>query len=284
MSEKGIARRAAIASALVLAASLLITADPAVAAKPIPAHGAYTLHTVYSEVLGRNVGAAVYPPPQYNGKKPLPTTYVAPGGCFGPAAWTEFGGLQMSQLDDVFLSGAAKPQVVVFLDGSVGPGPFGNPAAFGNPLDDAFPDVVVDDVVPFVERTYKVQPSWAHRAIAGNSCGGVEAMNTVIQYPREFSELGMWSTGYFPEIVTALTSDPALIAVLSKPSFPHSLKYVEARIGATDDLAGPNLDATIAMFASYGVEVDTYEELPGIGHTAEAANLALLHGLTAFHH
>jgi enterochelin esterase-like enzyme len=283
MSRPRKSRAVAMTAALALAAGLTAVAGPAVAANPLPDHGTYTLHTVDSDVLGRSVSAAVYTPPQYDGKKPLPTTYVAPGGCFGPTAWTVFGGLQIAQLDEVFLSGAAEPQVVVFLDGSVGPGPFGNPAAFGNPLGDAFPDVVVGDVIPFVESSYNVLPSWAHRAIAGNSCGGVEAMNTVIQYPREFAELGMWSTGYFPDVIALLESDPALVEILSQPSFPHYLKYVEARIGADDDLAGPNLDATIATFARYGVDLDTYEEIPGEGHTAESANIALLQGLTAFH-
>ena len=283
MSRRKSVRTAAIIASVALTVGLATVASPALAAQPAAAQGTYTLHTVYSDVLGRNVSAAVYTPPQYTGKKPLPATYVVPGGCFGPTAWTEFGGLKISQLDEVFASGQAEPQVVIFVDGSVGPGPFGNPAAFGNPLDDAFPDVLVDDVVPFVESNYRVIPSWTKRAVAGNSCGGVEALNTVIQYPKEFAELGMWSTGYFPDVRGLLTSDPTLVGILSAPSFAHGLKYVEARVGAADLTAGPNLQATIGMLAGYGVALDAYEEFPGVGHTAEAANLALLAGLKAFH-
>ncbi|GAA3921158.1 alpha/beta hydrolase [Microbacterium invictum] len=271
-------RRARVAIASTAAVLLAAAVAPAAAyAEEDAASGTLTHVTYFSDTLQREEGAWVYVPPQYDGEHALPTTYVSPGGCRGEGYWLEPAGpaITLEDLDAVFSDGAV-PQVLVMVNGAVGSN------LLGSPLEDIYGRVVVDDLIPYMEANFDVKTDGASRAIAGNSCGGVQALNTFLTYPTEFSQLGMWSTGWFPATRALIDSDPAIQAKITSPEFVGRVSYVEARDGADDNLAGPNLLATAELLAKYGVETQKYVRFPGVGHDDVAGRLALLQGLGSF--
>jgi enterochelin esterase-like enzyme len=55
----------------------------------------------------------------------------------------------------------------------------------------------VKDIVPFVEKNYRVQAGRENRAIAGLSMGGGQTLRVVTTHPDEFAYVGVWSAGLF---------------------------------------------------------------------------------------
>ena len=60
-----------------------------------------------------------------------------------------------------------------------------------------FTDELLKDVVPFVERTYRVKPGRENRALAGLSMGGGQTLRVLTSHPDEFSQVAIWSAGLF---------------------------------------------------------------------------------------
>ena len=58
-----------------------------------------------------------------------------------------------------------------------------------------FPESLVKDIIPFVEKHYRVIKSADGRAIAGLSMGGGQTMTATAQYPKTFGYIGVWSAG-----------------------------------------------------------------------------------------
>lgn len=274
-------RARTLRQAAVTAVTLLVAvwassvATPAYAQRgPALRTGKVTHHTVHSEVLGADHGMNVYTPPQYDGRTPLPTTYVLPGGCVEEGFWP-YVGATVDNLDVLFTSGRVTPQIVVFPSGEMGTD------ILGSPLADPMPDVLVKDVVPFVDHIYRTLPLPQGRAVAGVSCGGVQALNTLVQYPGRFSRVGLWSTGWFPQTIETVRTDPAVLAQLRSPAFRKGTRYLEGRIGELDTLAGPNFGPTLDLLAEYGLTA-TRVVLPGRTHF-DANYDALTGGLEAFY-
>ncbi len=67
----------------------------------------------------------------------------------------------------------------------------GGGGGFGN----AFPESLVNDVVPYVERNYRVIPNKDSRAVAGLSMGGGHTLTATNAHPDVFSYVGVFSMG-----------------------------------------------------------------------------------------
>jgi enterochelin esterase-like enzyme len=89
------------------------------------------------------------------------------------------------------------------------PGPPGATAAAGAPTDPntsrpqrppapyagSYAESLVKDVIPFVERTYRVYTDKPHRAIAGLSMGGGQTVTITNNNPKLFEYIGVFSAG-----------------------------------------------------------------------------------------
>ena len=60
-----------------------------------------------------------------------------------------------------------------------------------------FEESLVNDVIPFIEKNYRVYKDKDHRAIAGLSMGGFHTQNIVCANPDKFSYIGVMSMGKF---------------------------------------------------------------------------------------
>jgi enterochelin esterase family protein len=78
---------------------------------------------------------------------------------------------------------------------AIGAPPQAPPAAGAPARPDPFVGDFVNDLMPFVEKTYRVQTDRASRAIAGLSMGGSQTLNIAIPHLDKFAYVGVFSSG-----------------------------------------------------------------------------------------
>jgi enterochelin esterase family protein len=193
----------------------------------------------------------VYTPPGYNaGKDKLPVFYLLHGAGGSDGAWVSVGNANFI-LDNLIAAKKAKPMIVVMPDGHIG-STF-DMATMGR--DQYVPDFL-NDVVPYVEKNYRVLPNRANRAIAGLSMGGAQTLNIALPHLDMFSAIGVFSSGLF-----AGPDDPmvkANAAALSNPALKKGLKVFWTAIGKNDSLAAPGNAAMLKVLQEHGFKVDSH--------------------------
>ena len=93
-----------------------------------------------------------------------------------------------------FGQGGQRPQ------GAPGQGGQGGPRrGFGGGFNfaGAFQDVLIKDIIPMVEKNYRVIADTEHRAMAGLSMGGMQTHSITLANPTTFAYVGMFSGGTF---------------------------------------------------------------------------------------
>jgi enterochelin esterase family protein len=144
-------------------------------AKDVP-HGEVRIRWYRSSVTGQMRRIYVYTPPGYdaNVRTRFPVLYLQHGSGESERGWTTQGRANFI-LDNLIAEGKAKPMIIVMENGYAIPqGATPEAGARGN---QAFPDVVIRDLIPEIDKAYRTNPDRLHRAIAGLSMGGGQAMN-----------------------------------------------------------------------------------------------------------
>jgi len=146
-----------------------------------------------SKTLGLQRFVYVYTPPGYeNGATRYPALYLLHPAGNGPSYWID-GGLAHVILDNLIAGNKAKPMVIVM--------PFGYPLAsprFGERVEykenhTGFAADFLNDLIPFVEETYRVVAHPDQRAIAGASMGGLQALTLGLAHLDRFGWIGGFS-------------------------------------------------------------------------------------------
>ncbi len=183
--------------------------------QPVP-HG--ELHTLLynSTTLGFTRRAVVYTPPGYDpsAKTRYPVLYLFHGANSEETAWPRFGHVNLI-LDNLLAAGKIKPFLVVM------------PYDYPSPLDadppippnggfseiaTTFSRDLITDLIPFIQSRFRTYTDRDHRAIAGLSMGGVEALQIGSSHLDLFSYIGGFSPALrlpdIPTTFTPLTTDP----------------------------------------------------------------------------
>src|SRR5205085_6985788 len=125
--------------------------------KTVP-HGAVATVYYQSTALGRTRRMHVYTPPGYElGKDKFPVFYLLHGAGDCDESWTSVGRAGFI-LDNLIAGNKAKPMVVVMPAGHTSSGGFRMPENR-----DDFSRDFVDDIMPYVEKNYRVMNDRAHR-------------------------------------------------------------------------------------------------------------------------
>jgi enterochelin esterase family protein len=172
--------------------------------KNVP-HGAVASVTYYSTALGRFRRMQVYTPPGYElGGQKYPVFYLLHGSGDNDNAWPSVGRAGFI-LDNLIAAKKAKPMIVAMPAGhtttsTFGGGRGGGPAAAGAgaaaaPRQDEFYEDFTKDVMPYVEKHYRVLASRDNRAIAGLSMGGSQTLNVAFLNLAKFAYIGVFSSG-----------------------------------------------------------------------------------------
>ena len=236
--------------------------------KEVP-HGAVSTVTYYSTTLKRFRRLHIYTPPSYElGRGKFPVFYLLHGASDSDDSWTSVGRAGFI-LDNLIAAKKAKPMLVVMPAGHTGPFRRGGP----RPAIDEFAQDFVADIMPLVEKNYRVLSDRKNRAIAGLSMGGGQTLNIGIPHLNQFAYLGVFSSGVFGIVggARASTNAPAGAtfeeqhqARLDDKNLKKGLKLFWFATGKEDSLI-PTSRATVAMFKKHGFEV-TYKETEG-AHT-----------------
>jgi enterochelin esterase-like enzyme len=148
----------------------------------------------------------VYTPPGYDaGQDRYPVLYLLHGGGDDDSGWSTVGRAGFI-LDNLLAEKKARPMLVVMPNGSmprpanlprITPGTTPPPevAAALEAAQERFTNELLKDVVPFVEKNYRVVPDREHRALAGLSMGGGQTLRVVTGNPDQFAYVGVWSAG-----------------------------------------------------------------------------------------
>jgi len=159
-------------------------------------------HFYHSRVVGDDRDFYVYTPPGYNaaGKQRYPVLYLLHGYSDDASAWVSAGHAN-AILDNLIAAGKAQPMIVVMPLGYGAPEILAK--GWGGPADqelwqrnlDKFRDALLEEVIPRVERDYRVKTGREWRAIAGLSMGGAETLEVGLNNVDKFAYLGAFSSG-----------------------------------------------------------------------------------------
>lgn len=186
-----------------------------IAVQNVP-HGTVTAIWYPSPTLNAQRRMYVYTPPGYEkGKQKYPVLYLLHGGGGDEDGWINRGRANYI-IDNLIASKRAIPMIVVITNG--------NPDAVAAPLDrplDAktkdgsgiggmasqrFEESLIKDVVPYIEKHYRVIADADHRAVAGFSMGGYQTQNITNSKPGMFNYIGVMSMGLFSSFRNADTA------------------------------------------------------------------------------
>jgi enterochelin esterase-like enzyme len=168
-------------------------------------HGVIHRHHFRSKIIGDERDFLVYTPPGYNPRawKRYPVLYLLHGFSDAEGAWIDVGRANVI-LDNLIARKQAKPMVIVMPLG------YGNRQILAdgwegirNPRwpqirDDSFTkfhESLVADIIPSVERDYRVSTDRSSRAIAGLSMGGEQSLLFGLNAPYRFAWIGAFSSG-----------------------------------------------------------------------------------------
>lgn len=182
----------------------------------------------------------IYFPPGYDSSKgKYPVFYLLHGGGDEDSGWSTIGRAGFI-LDNLIAAKKAKPMIVVMPNGSlprppVVPGAPPDPAA-NAAFQDRFASELLKDVVPFVEKSYRVLPGSANRALAGLSMGGGQTLRTVATNPDQFAYVGVWSAGVNPQTTADFEKRNAAF-LSSAAKVNQHIKLFTVSCGEKDTLA-----------------------------------------------
>jgi enterochelin esterase family protein len=138
------------------------------------------------------------------------------------------------------------------------------PPAGGAPVTpDAFARDFLTDVMPYVEQNYRTLAGRENRAIAGLSMGGQQTLNIGLTNLDKFSQLGVFSSGWFGQDGAA-TFERNHQALFADPKLNDRIKVFWLATGK-DDFVMPSTKAALALLDQHKVRY-TYKETEG-GHT-----------------
>lgn len=208
-----------------------------------PAGEVHTL-TYRSTPLARMRKALVYVPRaavEHPGMR-FPVLYLRHGGGDSEASWIADGRAAVI-LDNLIAAGKAVPMYVVMTNGLTDGSWAGGSTPEGIA---ALEEELLRDVIPLIEKRYRVLPEKRHRAIAGLSMGGGQAFVIGLRNLDRFTAIGQFSAG-----------------ILSDGQFD----YARYAVGAIDDPAAINRELALLWIACgtkdprYPGHLDTAEEL-----------------------
>ena len=136
-----------------------------------------------SEILNMERKFAIYLPPDYEtSQRDYPVLYLLHGSGDDQTGWVQFGEI-LRIADKAILEGSATAMIVVMPDADTGQRGYFN-SING---DWRYEDFFFEELMPFVEKEYRIKKEKRFRAVAGLSMGGGGAFVYAFRHPELFS-------------------------------------------------------------------------------------------------
>ena len=243
--------------------------------KAVP-HGEIRERWYFSKTTQDHRRIFVYMPPDYdtNREQRYPVLYLQHGSGEDERGWPIQG--RVSQImDNLIAEGKTRPMLIVMGNGYArrpdepvgivrsGPGARLDPKQIFGALD----DVIVKDLIPMIDATYRTLPDREHRAMAGLSMGGMQTFLIGLNHMDLFASLGGFSGAGLGFGNIAFDSKTAHGGVMANAeSFNQKMRLIWLGIGTAE---APNMYAGVNNYhsglASAGIK-HVYYESPGTAH------------------
>jgi enterochelin esterase-like enzyme len=176
-------------------------------ARDVP-HGAVEVNWTQSKVTGDTRAYYVYTPPGYNPGRwtRYPVLYLLHGNNDTASGWTDVGKANFI-LDNLLAEKRAVPMIIVM--------PWGHAVPYAGSQSNntaTFERYLIEEVIPHVEKKYRVARGRENRAIVGLSMGGGHALQIGLGHLELFSAVAAFSSAVprdFENRFKALLDDPA---------------------------------------------------------------------------
>ncbi len=250
--------------------------------KDVP-HGQVSQRWYFSRVTGKWRRCYVYTPPGYEtGKGRYPVLYLLHGWGENEQGWHTQGHADVI-LDNLIAEKKATPMVIVMDNLNTArpgedarifsarwlwpaPPPGGTPGAPRGGLAGftgaAFTEMMLNDLIPMIEKTYRVRPGRENRAMAGLSMGGMQTFLTTLANLDKFAYIGGFSgsAGGRGGTFDPKTSNNGVFA--DAAAFNKKVKVLFLGIGSAE---GPGTKNFSTALTKAGIQ-NVYYESPGTAH------------------
>ena len=220
------------------------------AIKNVP-HGTVRTEWYFSKLTGQSRRIYVYTPAGYDQSKlRYPVLYLQHGFGEDEAGWTDQGHENFI-LDNLIATHQAKPMIVVSANGMTGvhynlpipqPGlkstvPPSQQVArfFMEERYSLLDDIISTELIPYIDASFRTIPDRDHRALAGLSMGGAQALRIGLNHLDKFAYLGAFSPAVS---ITDVSNDYGGILADSL-KVNRQLRLLWLGIGTDDFLFGP---------------------------------------------
>ncbi len=248
-----------LTAGLILVPALGFSSDPA--GLPLPpsgydtkktnvAHGKLDISVTYSTRKYGDRKVTVYTPPGYSTSQKYPVIYLHHGIGGNEVSWIGQGsneGQADAILDNLIAENKAKPMVIVMPDGNVK----NASDAFGD-----FEDVLLNDLIPWTEKTYSVSSEQSMRAIAGLSMGGGQTFNFGFPHTDKFAYIGPFSAAPNTKEPKNTILDPAVIK--------KNVKLIFISLAPNDNVVGTKNSSQYHDFLDQNNITHMYQLEPGV--------------------
>jgi enterochelin esterase family protein len=230
--------------------------------KDVP-HGTINSKYYFSKVTNSWRHLFVYTPPGYeaNPNVKYPVVYIQHGGGEDERGWAQQGKTDII-LDNLIAESKAKPMIVVIANGNVTVGGGG----YSSEAMASFKKEMTQNIVPFIDKSFRTLANTQNRAICGLSMGGGQSFYVGLQSLDVFGSVGIFSSGIFGGIRnpsgTTFDAEKEIPGLLSKSGeFNKKLDLFYISCGEQDMRIEHTKKAVETMKKS-GLEVE-FNSFPG---------------------
>ncbi|MBQ0058078.1 MAG: endo-1,4-beta-xylanase [Bacteroidales bacterium] len=211
------------------------------AMKNVP-HGTVQEVWFWSESTQQNRRAMVYVPAEYNepisaknGKsttkvaelKRYPVLYLQHGWGEDETAWSSQGHAGLI-LDNLIAEGKCEPCLIVMTYGMTNELKWGHMNEFDWTK---FQTVLMDELVPYIDKNYRTIADRDHRAMTGLSMGGMETRMATLARPEMFGYWGLFSGGiYEPKDLENVTAPKRIFISCGAKETPDRVREAVAKL------------------------------------------------------
>ncbi len=229
--------------------------------KDVP-HGQVRECKYYSNTEGKQRRCFVYTPAEYetNPNAKYPVLYLQHGMGENETGWSKQG-MMANIMDNAIASGKAVPMVVVMDNGNCSH-IFGSRK--GETMQEfgaSFNPVLLNDLIPYIENTFRVKTDRDNRAMAGLSWGGKETFDITLTNLDKFSYIGAFSGAIFG--LNGDNLDMAYGGAFKDPkAFNDKVKVLFMSMGSEENFGAPGICKALS---DAGIK-NVYYESPGTHH------------------
>lgn len=220
-------------------------------------HGQVRTCTYYSETQKRFRRCVVYTPAEYekNTKKRYPVLYLQHGMGEDETGWSTQG-YMYNILDNQIAEGKCVPMIVVMESGDVEvgfrPRPGKDVNEERNLYGASFATLMINDLIPMVDKTFRTYTDRDHRAMAGLSWGGKQTFDITLTNLDKFSYIGGFSGAIFGlDVKTAFNG-----VFADADTFNKKVHYMFLGCGTEENMGTAQLVKTLREL---NIHVDFYE-------------------------